>query len=364
MAKYRVMIIDDDEDIRRMLRLALNGRYEVVEACDGLDALSKLERYEPDFAIIDIMMPLMDGYQVCESIRRNENCRSIPVLFLSAYGSKDNIKRGYAAGANLFMTKPIEPLRVLKNIDFTIEHDPPLLRRKTYSLEQLEEMERSVGGGPVVEVAPGDPAQEKPSPGDSAPPPPPELARDAKPLSARIDPPVNEIRPRVLIVDDDPEIVKMLDLALRDDFEITSASDGMEAIQRIVEYDPDMMIMDIMMPKMNGYQLLQSIRRNRFFKELPVLVLSAKSTPRDRDYAARLGSDVFMAKPYNLQELNLNMEKIVRNPSFKVKRKRLTIDEIHESAFKAEQDQDVKEVVMEQRRKYSEIQKIIDEDRD
>jgi len=66
------------------------------------------------FMVIDIMMPLMDGYQLCEAVRRHPRFSRMQVLFLSAFASKDNIKRGYAVGANLFMTKPVDPERVLK----------------------------------------------------------------------------------------------------------------------------------------------------------------------------------------------------------------------------------------------------------
>ncbi|MRR30105.1 response regulator, partial [bacterium] len=87
MSRYRILVVDDDEEIRRVLKLTLSTRYEVVEACDGLDALSKLEDYEPDFAIIDIMMPLMDGFQLCEAIRRHKSFKVMQVMFLSAHGS-------------------------------------------------------------------------------------------------------------------------------------------------------------------------------------------------------------------------------------------------------------------------------------
>ena len=84
MAKWRVMVVDDEEDVRRIISAALKPKYEVVEAHDGLDGLEKLERYEPDFIILDVMMPLVNGFEACEIIRKNPKFRQEPVLFLSA----------------------------------------------------------------------------------------------------------------------------------------------------------------------------------------------------------------------------------------------------------------------------------------
>ncbi|MCL5270561.1 MAG: response regulator, partial [bacterium] len=289
MSKYRVMIVDDDDDTRKMLALALQPRYEVVEAGDGLDALSKLETHEPDFAIIDIMMPMMDGYQLCEAIRRHPRFNVMQVMFLSAYGSKENVQRSYAAGANLFMTKPVNPSRILKNIDFTIEHEPPPLRRKRYTLKELEaldilqeENEKArvrvkaesqsreqpappprPTPSPTHRSAPqtGYTAQPQPQPApqstpQSAPQPAPQPAAQAQARPADVN--HGPVHPRVLVVDDDLELLRMMDLALRDYFEVARAANGIEAIERMVDCEPDLMLLDIMMPKMNGYQLLQS----------------------------------------------------------------------------------------------------------
>ncbi|MBM3333508.1 response regulator, partial [Candidatus Sumerlaeota bacterium] len=72
---FRIMVVDDEADVRAVLRLALAPKFEVVEAHDGLDALEKLERSEPDFMVLDVMMPLMDGFQVCRVVRKNPRFR-------------------------------------------------------------------------------------------------------------------------------------------------------------------------------------------------------------------------------------------------------------------------------------------------
>lgn len=312
MGNYRIMIVDDEEDTRRMIALALQPHYEVVEALDGLDALSKLDAYEPDFAIIDLMMPLMDGYQVCEAIRRHPRFRDMKIMFLSAYGSRENIKKGYAVGANLFLTKPVEPERIVKNIDFTVAHEAPPLRPKRYSLLQLMQM-----GGEV-----------KPEPPATTPAVHP--AADAAPAAGPAAAGAPALRPRILMVDDDEEMLLMLDLALRDRYEVTRAANGIEAIEQMADYQPDLMLIDVMMPKMNGYQLLQSIRRSTYFGHLPVVVLSAKSSPKDQEYALRLGANLFLPKPCAIAGLIASLEGITQAPGFRIRPKRLSLYEIRQ----------------------------------
>ncbi|MCL5270560.1 MAG: response regulator, partial [bacterium] len=108
--------------------------------------------------------------------------------------------------------------------------------------------------------------------------------------------------------------------------------------ERMVDCEPDLMLLDIMMPKMNGYQLLQSIRRNAVFSELPVVVLSAKSSDRDREYAARLGANHFLAKPYRMEELIEVLQGIAHAPGFRVRPKKLTMREIKERLFQEEKE--------------------------
>lgn len=344
MSKYRILIVDDDDDMRRLIGMMLKSRYEVVEACDGLDALSKLEIVEPDFAIIDIMMPLMDGYQVCEAIRRHPRFKSIQVLFLSAFGGTENIKKSYAVGANLFMTKPIDPERIVKNIDFTIEHEPPQRQPKRYTIEQIAALERAKDHHQDKREAAHEGALRADRPGREWRPREESIFAD-EPASARAAAPSVGIpgggeRPRLLLVDDDAELIQMLDLALREEYEITTAGNGIEAIERMVDYQPDLMLIDIMMPKMNGYQLLQSIRRNAYFGQMPVIVLSAKSSAKDKEYALKLGATQFLGKPFRMEELLGTLHGVVRAPEFKVRPKRMTIFEIR-SRGAAEQSKKV-----------------------
>lgn len=114
VGSVRVMAVDDDPTIRRLLQVNLEMEgYDVVLAEDGVDALEKLREFAPALVILDIMMPRMDGWTVCEQMQADESLRDIPVVFLSARAQDSDIARGQALGA-AYMTKPFDPLDLLE----------------------------------------------------------------------------------------------------------------------------------------------------------------------------------------------------------------------------------------------------------
>jgi len=103
----KVLIADDDPNIRELVCVLLkNGGLEVCEAKDGRDALSVMDKENPDLAIIDLMMPNMDGYELCRAIR--QYYENMPVLMLTAKGELPAKVKGFEAGADDYLTKPFE----------------------------------------------------------------------------------------------------------------------------------------------------------------------------------------------------------------------------------------------------------------
>lgn len=328
MAKWRVMVVDDEEDVRRIIGATLKPKYEVVEAHDGLDGLEKLERYEPDFIILDVMMPLVNGFEACEIIRKNPKFRQVPVLFLSALSAKEDIKKGYGVGATLYLTKPFDPVRLVKNIDLYFEEHAVSQYGKQLSIEEIDAQQTSVGGEKVETTsedatAPEETPKEAPeragSALDSAPT---ESLRGEKGKHVHYD------LPRVIVVDDDLNILEIISLALADKFEVIKATDGIQAIEKVVRYEPDLMVLDIMLPKMSGYQICQSIRHNRTFGTMPIVAISAKGAQKDKNYALRLGVNEYLVKPFEPQQLIAILELFVSQPQFKVREKSMAYHEI------------------------------------
>ena len=103
----KIMILDDDPNIRELVSALLqNHGFEACEAEDGRDALQKMMNDDPDLVIIDIMMPNMDGFELCRHLRRDYE--NMPILMLTAKGELANKVKGFGLGADDYLTKPFE----------------------------------------------------------------------------------------------------------------------------------------------------------------------------------------------------------------------------------------------------------------
>jgi len=113
MKKVKILLADDEEDIKIMTKIYLESRgYEVVTAFDGLDALSLAESEMPDLILLDVMMPVIDGFEVARRLKAGEKTSQIPVVMVSAASQSDTIKRGIEAGAKDYLVKPFDPHRL------------------------------------------------------------------------------------------------------------------------------------------------------------------------------------------------------------------------------------------------------------
>lgn len=112
-----VLVVDDEPMARTLLRLMLvRAGFEVSEAEDGYDALEKIAEELPDLVILDVMMPGMDGFSVCRAVRESDRTASLPVIMLSAKTDLESVNRGLRAGANKYLTKPISPDELTRQV--------------------------------------------------------------------------------------------------------------------------------------------------------------------------------------------------------------------------------------------------------
>ena len=112
-----VLIVDDEPMARTLLRLMLvRAGFEVAEAENGFDALEKVEVNIPDLILLDVMMPGMDGFTVCQKVRAKQETADLPIIMLSAKTDLDSINKGLLAGATKYLTKPISPEELTKHV--------------------------------------------------------------------------------------------------------------------------------------------------------------------------------------------------------------------------------------------------------
>jgi DNA-binding response OmpR family regulator len=105
-----ILVADDEADVRELVvyRLSRSG-YAVVEAADGEQALALAKDRVPDLAVLDVMMPKCDGYELTRRLRTGESTRSIPVILLTARSQESDVTRGFEAGADDYLRKPFSP---------------------------------------------------------------------------------------------------------------------------------------------------------------------------------------------------------------------------------------------------------------
>ncbi len=131
--KPKVLVIDDEPDMVEMLKMALERRFEVVVAYDGIEGLAKARSEKPEAIVLDIMMPGKDGFAVCRELKGDEDTLSIPVLILTSvgdfFGRTQYSKRGgMEIEAEDFLSKPVDPNDLLRRVQTLLEKglDPGL----------------------------------------------------------------------------------------------------------------------------------------------------------------------------------------------------------------------------------------------
>ena len=138
LSESRILIVDDARTNVDVLVEALRSEYRLSVALDGATALRSVEKSPPDLVLLDIVMPGLDGYEVCRQLRAHESTRELPVMFLSSLEDVKNKAEGFEVGGNDYLTKPFEVLEVKARVR-------SLLKAKAYADAVREAMARDLG---------------------------------------------------------------------------------------------------------------------------------------------------------------------------------------------------------------------------
>src|SRR6516165_2516506 len=124
--------------------------------------------------------------------------------------------------------------------------------------------------------------------------------------------PSSSTPPRILIADDNPQGVELLEAYLADgNYDIRTAADGEETLQRVADWRPDLILLDIMMPKISGFEVCKRLRANPATRDTAVLMITALDQPSDVERAVEAGTDDFLTKPINKVELLLRVRSLL-----------------------------------------------------
>ena len=115
-AKKKVLIVDDEPNVRRLSRAILSKKFEVFEAENGKEAIEIANTQKPDVILMDMMMPRMDGLTACHAIKKDPNTKLIPIIMVTAIGFELNIRLSQQMGATGYVTKPFAPQELLDKI--------------------------------------------------------------------------------------------------------------------------------------------------------------------------------------------------------------------------------------------------------
>ncbi|RKY62281.1 MAG: hypothetical protein DRP95_01795, partial [Candidatus Latescibacterota bacterium] len=249
MAK-RVLFVDDDKYMRTVAELLLKREgYEVRTAASAEEALEILKREIPDVIVSDVVMPGMNGYELCRRVREDPRMAEVPFIFLSAKSELEDRTQGLDIGADDYIAKPFQPQELLAKLRVTFK------RLEIYR-RQKEELGLSEGKGV----------------------------------------------PSVLVVDDEPFWVKILTRQLeRAGFRVEAASDGREALKVLERFRPDLILSDVLMPHMDGMEFRRRLLEDPRFSDIPFVFLTARSGEEDALEGLALGADDYISKAISPQ---------------------------------------------------------------
>jgi CheY-like chemotaxis protein len=118
VAAKKILIVDDDANILELFRDVLEDKgYQVTTYTRGWEALQSVSRDAPDLIILDIMMPRVNGYEVCQILKENPKTKAIPVIFLTALSHQDALRKAAEGGADDYLVKPCPPEKLIKHVE-------------------------------------------------------------------------------------------------------------------------------------------------------------------------------------------------------------------------------------------------------
>ena len=256
----RLLIVEDDEAHRKVLvELVGNGDVEVTAVGTGAEAIAALQGQGFDCMVLDLGLPDISGFQLIERLKKDERLRDLPIVI---YTGRDLTRKEQAE-----LRKVTEAIIIkdVKSPERLLDETALFLHRVEADLPE-----------PKRQML--------------------ERAKKPDPLLAG---------KRVLVVDDDVRNIFSLTAVLeRHKMEIAGAESGKEALS-ILEKGPDVdaILMDIMMPEMDGYETMRAVRKNPRYKKLPIIALTAKAMKGDREKCIDAGASDYIAKPVDTDQL-------------------------------------------------------------
>jgi len=274
----RVLVVDDILSNVKLLEAKLSAEYfEVVTAFNGMEALGKIEEHTPDIVLLDVMMPGMDGFEVCRRIKSNPKTAHIPVVMVTALDQPSDRVAGLDAGADDFLTKPVDDSALFARVRSLVR-----LKMMTDELRMRETTGHSMG---LV-----DPAESMSEPAPAG---------------------------RILIIEDRPESLAWFQAALEVGANEVSGVDSFEeAMVRVRGGDYDLIVVSLGLRTFDGLRLCSQLRSLPEARHVPILVVVSDGDRRKLSQALEMGVNDYLTRPVDKNELTARVRTQLRRKRY------------------------------------------------
>ena len=260
----RVLVVDDILSNVKLLEAKLTAEYfEVISAFNGQECLAKMEEGAPDIVLLDVMMPGMDGFEVCRRIKSNPKTAHVPVVMVTALDQPSDRVAGLEAGADDFLTKPVDDAALFARVRSLVR-----LKMMTDELRMRESTGQGMG-----------------------------LLDPAETLTE------NNQTGRILVIEDRAESVAWFASALTPAHEVSSADTFEEALVRVKGGDYDLIVVSLGMRSFDGLRLCSQLRSLPEGRHVPILVVVSDGDRRKLTQALEMGVNDYLTRPVDKNEL-------------------------------------------------------------
>lgn len=252
----KILIIEDEESLVDLYRLKFEQEgFSVVTSSDGPAGLEAARKELPDLILLDILLPGMDGYQVLESLKKDENTKELDVFFLSNLVQNGEIKKGIEAGAKQYLIKSsLTPSQLVEKV------------KNYFNLDSAGQEANKLSGGSAS-------AQPEPA-----------IQAGGKTY-------------KILLVEDNEQLIEMyLHQFIKQGLSVEVAKNGAWGLKLAKKIKFDAIILDMVMPALDGYGAIKKLREEMDTESIPIVILSNSAQDKDIEKAKRAGASAYFLK--------------------------------------------------------------------